>query len=45
MENQHTAIAQRSLHKIHFDHKDMDHHLSALKCAIKTSRSLVTCGV
>jgi pimeloyl-ACP methyl ester carboxylesterase len=28
MPNQQTAIAQRSLHKIHFDHKDMDYYLS-----------------
>lgn len=28
MANQHTSIAQRSLTKIHFDHKDMDYYLS-----------------
>lgn len=28
MVNQHSAIAQRSLTKIHFDHKDMDYYLS-----------------
>ncbi len=28
MKKQDSAIAQRSLHKIHFDHKDMDYYLS-----------------
>lgn len=28
MENKNTAFAQRSLEKIHFDHKDMDYYLS-----------------